>query len=455
MGNAESSTASAAYQPSFMEQHVRSAGAMQSPERPTRMHSKPTVPADSYLITQAKRAQNNFSSPQGARLGGKRGEGASSSGDSWLMEHVRNVSGLISDADVHAPRRAPPAERPTMPADSWLIAQAKAWGMLRPPDVRTMPGNQPAAALASTRPDELLVASASLYLRPRSPGDVSGRSQSPQATSPSARRVPSSWDLGPPQVPPPPPSDATISAAAAGLPVIAAAKAPPGLRYPRREHAHVGTILKQDKERTESDRSGSQSSVGPIDVVDADEAEGFATDKEDADVEVDEELDGATAPVWAFAAAAQKSDRGNGGGGGGGAPTISALSSSRSNGSGVGKPRVPSPTPSSVGSARSFARDAFLERLKGMQALASSTLASAASSAQAALSGAPPPPPAAEASAPKKFPWLGASRGYSSTTNVYKLGRYDKMTTNLYGVAPEVVKSSTSVYQGIDAELEA
>ena len=29
------------------------------------------------------------------------------------------------------------------------------------------------------------------------------------------------------------------------------------------------------------------------------------------------------------------------------------------------------------------------------------------------------------------------------------------MTTNLYGVAPEVVKSSTNVYQGIDAELEA
>jgi hypothetical protein len=119
MGASESTPQAAPYQPSFLEQHVRTAGALQSPE-PTKVWQgqRSAVGADSYAISEAKRANGLVKgagyAPAEAPIG--------SIAESWLMVQMKRAADVVSDS---VGKGQPALPTPTLPAENWVTLQLR------------------------------------------------------------------------------------------------------------------------------------------------------------------------------------------------------------------------------------------------------------------------------------------------------------------------------------------
>jgi hypothetical protein len=323
------------------------------------------MPADAFSISEARRAQANVA-------GRGRDVGSSASlfgGDGWLMEHFKTVASAVSDSVVH--KNSAPQEKPNVPADSWLMAQAKAWTHehQRPGDART--------------------------------------------------------NLPPPTMP--------VDHYIVAQPQRGGQERPPSVIMDSKKEALVSnplSLFAKSNERTESDRSGSKSTSDSPSDRELPDASDIASDVSDLDDET---------------AASSPSTPPN--------PlqtTGSAMLAAINVMTGQS------------GASKAAARNVFSERLGKMQAF---QIPAASNSSSSSSSSSSSPAPGLDRVV-SYFPWMKTDKARLSSgqpgapggtqKDLYRMGRYDRATTNLYGVAPEVVRgtdASASVYQGIDAEI--
>lgn len=123
MGAEVSTPRAPAYQPSYLEQHVRKVGDMQSPPvARTWQGQRSNVGNDALMISEAKKVTGLV-----AGQGGVRPTEAvhGSIGETWLMMQMKKAADAIKEPINDLPG-------PSVPADSWLLKQAKEWSAQRP-----------------------------------------------------------------------------------------------------------------------------------------------------------------------------------------------------------------------------------------------------------------------------------------------------------------------------------
>lgn len=358
MGAAESAPQAPAYQPTFLEQHVRAAGALQSPDPNKAWQGRrPGMGADAYAISEAKRANGLVKGPAHDASDAPVGSIA----ESWLMVQMKRTAGA-SEQNSTSGKFANDLPAPNVPAYSWAAVQVR---------------------------KQLHPGSAGLS-QPSGPADSSWLTG--VAATPPAR-----LQVG--NMPAPPPSQGK-----AGM----------------HSTANWAPWQTQPQDPTESDRSDSVQS--------------------ECDLETDE---GRATTEMMLAAPKTEEEH----------PTQASHR---------GINRRATTAASGTISERSASRSLFLERVKSLQAFHANHLPSSMvptslltparerspegdrSSRKSQASG--------KSSTPRRFPWMSTT---PTQKDVYKMGRYDIVTTNLHG-SYEVVKGSTAqdnVYRGIDAEL--
>ena len=133
MGAEQSAPMPPAYQPSFMDQHVRKAQQQVHCARDASpwQGQRYSMGADSYMITEVKRSHSPIAHMR-ADIPSTTAA-ATGIGESWLMVQAKKAGELISDVVVSkGMSTAAPPEAPSVPSDSWLSQQQKVWQSQRP-----------------------------------------------------------------------------------------------------------------------------------------------------------------------------------------------------------------------------------------------------------------------------------------------------------------------------------
>ena len=120
MGAAESAPQAPAYQPTFLEQHVRAAGAAVPDPNKAWQGRRPGMGADAYAISEAKRANGLVKGPAHDASDASVGSIA----ESWLMVQMKRTAGA-SEQNSTSGKFANDLPAPNVPAYSWAAVQVR------------------------------------------------------------------------------------------------------------------------------------------------------------------------------------------------------------------------------------------------------------------------------------------------------------------------------------------